>query len=455
MPDQPAPSAPRPAADERGPDDGRLVAFLVCDAGGIVRGRSVPANRLERQLATGLGWVPANQSLTPFGGIADPNPFGAVGDLRILPDPATRVHVDLWPDVPPLDFLLCDIVETDGRPWDCCPRTFLRDALDRLRRETGLGLRAAFEHEFMRVDDGPPPGPFTLDAQRRVEPFAREVTAALAAAGVEPEAFLPEYGPHQFEVPCRPAEALVAADRSVVVKEVVREVARRRGGHVTFAPLLAPDGIGNGAHIHFSLVDEAGAPVGYDPARPGCVGTRLGSFAAGILAHLPALTAFAASSAVSYLRLVPHRWSAGTSCLGERNREAALRISPIVEFGGGDPAGSFNLEFRAADSTGNPYLALGMLVRAGLEGLRAELPTPPILDRDPEALPPDELAALSGPPLPTSLPEALAAVEADPVVSGFLPPRLLECFLGLKQAELDVVAALDPTEACRRYATVL
>jgi glutamine synthetase len=431
-----------------------LVGFMYCDLAAIVRGRLIPARELDRRLATGLGWVPANQSITAFGDLAEPNPFGSVGDLRILPDPQTHVHVDLWEDAAPLDFLLCTAVELDGTPWDCCPRAFAAAALRDLEAETGLQLAASFEHEFQLVDDGPAAPPFSLEAYRRAEPFGSLVVAALREADVDVDTFLPEYGPHQFEVPCRPAVGIAAADRSVIAKEVVREVARRLGRRATFTPLPSPDAIGSGAHVHLSLLDAAGAPATHDPDGPCGLSAAAASFAAGVIRHAPFLTAIAAPSALSYERLRPHTWSAGAACLGAQNREALLRIAPVVAIGGGDPAAQFNLEFRAADATANPYLVLGALVRAGLDGIRDGLGCPPILRDDPTRLAPDALAALGAPTLPTSLAEALAAIEADAVAAAWLPPRLLETYLGVKRSELRQCDGLDVGEVCRRYAAV-
>ena len=91
-----------------------MIAY--CDLAGLVRGRSVPAATFDDRLKTGVGWVPANQAICCFGPLAEPNPWGSVGDRRLLPDPATRVHVDLWDGRHPLDFVLSDAVHTDGAP---------------------------------------------------------------------------------------------------------------------------------------------------------------------------------------------------------------------------------------------------------------------------------------------------------------------------------------------------
>src|SRR4051794_12685486 len=289
-----------------------LTMIAYCDLAGLVRGRSVPTASFEDRLRTGVGWVPANQAINCFGPLAEPNPWGSVGDRRLIPDPATRVQVDLWDDASPLDFVLSDATHTDGSPWDACPRTFLKAALDDLRAETGLRLAASFEHEFV-LGGGSGGGPFTLAAQRAAEPFAGMVMAALRAAGADPEMILPEYGAGQWEVLVRPTEGVAAADRAAIVREVVREVARRLGRSVTFSPLPDPDGIGNGVHVHLSLLDDDGLNALYDAGRPGALSALGGAFAAGVLRHLPALLAFTAPSGISFLRLTPHHWSAGTA----------------------------------------------------------------------------------------------------------------------------------------------
>jgi len=431
-----------------------LVGFLYCDLGGVVRGRFVSVDDAERRFETGLSWVPANQALTPFGEIAEPNRFGSVGDLRIVPDTDTRVRVDLWEDAAPLHFLLCDATELDGAPWECCPRSWLRDVLDSFERETGARVMAAFEHEFQLVSAEPAQQAFSLAAVRAVEPFGSQLIAALRAAGAAPELFLPEYGSHQFEIPCGPAEGVVAADRSAIVKEVVREVARRLGLHATFAPLTAPEAVGNGAHIHMSFCDADGRSLTYDAQRPGRLSALAGAFAAGVIAHAPALAALTAPSAISALRFAPHRWAASIACLGQQNRETLLRVSPLVELSGGDPARQHNVEYRAADAAASPHLALGALVCAGLDGVRRELPCPPLLDRDPNELSAEDLAPFAGPKLPGSLEQALAALEADEDARAWLPEALLETYVGMKRAELAALDGLAPEEVCRRYSHV-
>jgi glutamine synthetase len=433
---------------------GELVALVCCDLGSIVRGRSLFSSELEGQLEAGVSWVPANHALTPLGGLAEPNPFGSTGDLRLLPDPATRVRVDSERGGEALELLLCDITETDGTSWECCPRSFLRDALAEVQEELGGRVMAGFEHEFQLLLDSPAPLPFSLEAQREAEPFATRVMNALLQAGVEPERFFPEYAPHQFEIPIAPAEGLTSADRSVVFREVVREVARAQEMRASFTPLLDPSGAGNGVHIHISLLDLGGQPLFYDPNRPACLSELGASFAAGILRHARALSALTAPSPISAGRLQPHRWSAGAVCLAQQGREGLLRIPPLISLGGGDPARQLRLEYRGADASANPYLALGAILRAGLAGVREELPAPPILDRDPGELEEGEAERYGLGRLPGSLEEALEALADDATAREWMGPLLYEAYVSVKRSEVQAAAELDLEENCRRYAAI-
>jgi glutamine synthetase len=434
--------------------DSGLVALVCCDLGSIVRGRSVPSAELGEHLRAGVSWVPANHALTPLGPVAEPNPFGSTGDLRLLPDADTHVQVGAPDGESALELVLCDIVETDGEPWECCPRSFLRESLRELERELGATLVASFEHEFQLLLDSPPALPFTLDAQRRVAPFPTRVMHALLEAGVEPERFFAEYAPHQFEIPVATAEGVASADRSVVLREVVREVARRQGMRASFAALLDPTQAGNGVHIHLNLLDASGSSLLYDAAAPACLSELGGRFAAGILLHARALSALTAASPVSGARLAPHRWSAGAVCLAQRNREALLRLPPLLELAGADPAGQLHIEYRGADATANPYIALGAIVRAGVEGVRAQLPAPAILDRDPAQLDTEDAQRFGVGALPATLEESLQALAGDASARGWMTPLLYDAYVSVKRAELDASRGVELEELCGRYGAI-
>lgn len=430
-----------------------LAAILTTDLAAQTRGRAFPADELDAYQRSGSGWVPANLALDPFGRIITPNPFGAIGDLRIMPDASTTARL-VSAEGEAVTVMLGDLVNTDGSPWDCCPRTFLRDAVRELEDETGLKVLSSFEHEFMIRDEDRVPGrkPFTLEALLTYEPMGSRVLEALREAGLEPEMWLPEFGDRQWEVTLAPAEAVVAADRAILLREIVRNVVREEGYEASFSPILEENGGGNGVHIHLSLRDREGNPVTYDPSRPGGLSEVAGSFAAGILTHAVGLQALTASSGISYERLAPGRWSVGGVYLGENNREALLRVCPLFDTPGADHAKQFNLEYRGADVTANPWIALGVLVRAGLEGIRRGLEAPPVVSGDPASLSVQEIEAASFGSMPSSLTEAIGILRADAVVAGWLSPRLLETFCAVKEAEIELLRSVEGSERYRMYA---
>ncbi len=432
-----------------------LVTLVTTDFAGIARGRALRSSAYKDNGPNSTGWVPANMSLTPFDEIASPNPWGSSGDLRLLADPAARFRVAMPGAVSPLDFVAADIVELDGMPWPLCPRAFLKQALADLERETGMRLLASFEHEFQIFGIDRPPAPsFSLSALRRADPFGPALMEALFAAGLAPENFIAEYGRDQYEVTIAPTDGLTAADRAMALREIVREIASISGWRATFAPKTAVSGVGNGVHIHFSLVNADGRPATHDELQPGGASKSAGSFVAGILRHLPALTAFTAPSPISYLRLQPHNWSSSYTWFGDRDRESSLRICPVNRIGGADPARAFNIEYRPADATAGPYLALGVMVRAGLEGLRAGLPAPPLFSGDPELLSQGEREALGLKRLPASLAAALRELEADATVRGWFDARAIETYVGMKRKELELAGDAVDDALCRRYAAI-
>lgn len=432
-----------------------LTMFTYMDLAGQVRGKGFPTSQLAKRLKGGIGWTPNNLMFTALGTIA-PGFWGSYGDVMFMADPETGVEVDYGDGTPAERFYLCDVQNTDGTPWDCCPRSQLRDAAAKMLAETGLVLKATFEHEFIysganaRAADN-----YALDAIRRHGAFGETYLGALKTAGVEVDTYLAEFAAGQFEVTVPPQDAQMACDTAVIVRELARATAYRLGHGVSFSPRVTPDGLGSGVHIHFSLWDRDGQPVSHDPALPFGISTVAGQFLSGIVQHMPALCAFTAPSPVSYLRLVSHSWTGVWSNVGLRDREAGLRICPTFGTNPEAVARQFNFEYRAADATANPYLQLAVILRAGLAGIRAGLAAPqPTSGEDPEAMTPKERAARRIVRLPTSADAALEALQADPVVQGFLPERLLQAYVANKQAEFALCRDWTPAEICKRYAEV-
>ena len=426
-----------------------LSHIATCDLGGVCRGRAVPNADSPRWTREGTGWVPASIAMSPLGRIVEPNAFGTLGDLRLVPDLTTRAEVPSIAGRPSVTLLLGDLVETDGTEWSCSSRAFLRHAVADLAAETGLSVLASFEHEFTLLDAADSGSPLSLQSLRAVEPFGTDLVRALAHAGLRPETWHPEYGPHQWEITLAAAYADAAADRAILLREIVRHVADAHGRRVTFTPV--PDGgaVGNGVHVHLSLRTADGASVMSDPAYADRLSPVAEMFVAGMLRHASALVAFTAPSPVSAARFGPGRWSVAAARAGYRDREAMVRICPTLELPGCSPTDHLNVEYRAADATANPWLVMGVLIRAGLEGIRAQLP---LTAGGGVGVGGGHGQAVAASALPASLGEALAALEADETVLGWFPPELLATYLLIKHDEVACADA-DTVDALRdRYA---
>jgi glutamine synthetase len=410
-----------------------LVAVATCEMSGRVRGKGFPLRDLPSRLRKGIGWVPTNAMINCFGTIPA-TPFGTAGDLVLIPDPATEVRVDFADGSAPEHFFLGDLRHLDGTPWSCCPRDFAARALAALHDAAGVTLFSAFEHEFTYSGVPNLPGsPYSLDAWRQGGDFAEHLTAALRMAGAEPDSFMAEFGARQYEVVVDAATGLRSADRAVAVREMVRATAHRLGHRASFSPILDPAGVGNGVHLHFSFLDADGQPVMHDPAGVFGLSAAARHFVAGVLHHLPALAAITAPSAVSYIRLRPNRWAPTHISLQAQDRGAALRICPVGPWA--DAARQFNVEYRVADGAASPYLVLGAVVRAGVDGIRRGLSAP-----------------VETPALPATLAAALDALEADDQAAGWFGTEFLAAYLMHKRGELAMLDGLDEAAQCDRYA---
>src|SRR6266545_638831 len=374
-----------------------LVRFLYVDHGGIVRGKAVSRARLAERMAAGIGLTVAMQAMSMLDQLQPVDGMGPAGEVRLVPDPASGED-----RLVPVDESLCFSTTGFGQAHD----------------------------------------------------YAVELVRALEAQGLEVEQYYPELGHGQQELSIRHAPALRAADNQVAYRETVRGVAWRQGLWASLAPKPLPDQAGNGAHLHLSLWEAKpdGQPGGrnllYDPDDRYGLSSLGYHFVAGVLAHLPALLALTCASVNSYRRLVPHSWSSAFTCYGPDNREAAVRIPSRLW--GADEA-SCNLELKPSDATGNPYLALGAVIHAGLDGIRNKLDPGKPVEVDPGAMSTSTRRRRGIQRLPDSLPAALDALERDELLMEALGPPRRGAYLAVKRSEAAAFAAEDTAFECRHH----
>ncbi|MFF5145031.1 glutamine synthetase family protein [Streptomyces sp. NPDC013157] len=422
-------------------DNIELIRFLWVDHNSVTRGKAVTRSALPSRMESGIGLARTRQASSLLD-LGQPVPgFDAVGEVRLVPDPDSFVRL---PYAPGSAAMLCDLVTLDGEPWAACPRTFLKEAL---ATAADYEVFAAFEPEFTLCAGKPSPGRLDLlddglcfdnESFDTANEYAVALVRALRDQGLEVETYHPEFGAGQHEMTVRYAPALRAADNYVWQRAITRGLARERGLWATFAPVPRPGMRGNGNHTHLSLWQPgpAGEPAVNLFADPSddlglsCLGRH---FIGGLLAHLPALIALTNASVNSYHRLQPGMWSGAFGAYGFDNREAAIRIPSQLR---GSESASTNIEVKTVDSTANPYLALGALIHAGMDGVRRRLdPGEPLLE-DPNKLSDRELRERGVRPLPRSLEEAVNALEQDEFMMSVLGPERRALYPAVKRADV-------------------
>ena len=433
-----------------------FVALAIVDTAGVTLVKCVPLHRFEEAVRFGIGLSPVftvflvDDSIT-----SSPHIGGPTGDTRLMPDPAATMPLAASPGwaLAPVDQL-----DQEGEPYAGCARTFARRMLERLAR-FGLELRGAYEMEFFlgyrtwgaREEDPKPahPGPaYGAIALVEVEPFATALIRALEEQGTGVMQFHPEYSTGQLELSVPHGAGIAVADTNLVVRHTIRAVARSQGLAASFAPVVFPGLVGNGAHLHLSLWNRRGRNVFNGGRGPEGMTREAEAFTAGVLDALPALTAVTAPSVASYQRLQPHRWSGPWAVWGRENREAALRfVTGMV----GSRPGAANLEVKSMDAAANPYLALGAIVAAGIDGLERELSLPePVLD-DPASIPATRRRALGIRQLPSSLSAAVRELERSRVVADAMGDVLFGAFLATRRGEVDAFEGKDPDTVVRAH----
>lgn len=422
----------------------RLVRFLYCDNGCTIRGKLVPTERLAGRMDSGQGLTVAMQAMNMLDQLQPVENMGPVGEVRLVPDPASFV---ILPYAPNSAAMMCDMITLERKPWGACPRSFLKRMIARAA-EQGIAVQATLENEFSLFrQEGDRYVPldnalcFSSIAMTAAADVIDDMVAAFAEQNIPVDAYYPELGHGQHELPIRHTHALAAADNQVWFRETVRNVAAKHGLLASLAPKPMPDQAGNGCHIHWSLWDLAGERnLMYDPADAQSLSRLAYHFIGGVLRHLPGLLALTAPSYNSYRRLQPHFWSSAYTVWGPDNREASVRVASGKW---GREASTLNMELKASDPSNNPYLALGGLLAAGLDGIAKEIdPGDPTLV-DPGNYTDAQRSARGIQRYPTSLSQALDALEADPVLLAALGPELAYSYVTVKRSEYAAFVAED------------
>jgi glutamine synthetase len=422
----------------------QLVRFLYCDNGGVIRGKSTHVGQLARRMQSGIGLVKGMQSFTSLDSLAPDATYGPVGEIRLVPDPDTFV---VLPYATRSGQMVANMVELDHSPWALDPRAFLQRMVDRAAA-MDLSFDAAFENEFylaMRAEGGYVPVDqslcFSAIGMESTEPVIQDIIAALTDQGLTVELSHPELGWGQQELSIRHAPAVRAADNQIIYRQTVRAVAGQHGLVASLAPKPFANQAGSGAHLHWSVWDAAHRTNRLtDGEDPNGLSSLARSAIGGVLHHLPGLLALTTPSVNSFRRLQPHYWSSAYTAWGIENREAAVRVPSRYW---DDDEGSANLELKASDASANPYIALGGVIAAALDGIaKGRDPGDPV-DVDPGNLSADERTRRGIRRFPETAAEALDELENDAVLVAALGEPLAVEYLKVRRAEAAAYAERD------------
>jgi glutamine synthetase len=431
---------------------GHLDAVRICfvDLHGLVRTKSVSVDQVASAFSDGMPIVSTLLSkdtsgqtvygaFAPDGGVGVAG-MGGAGDVVMIPDPTT---FRVLPWAPSTGWLLSDLRLKDGAPVPFDPRGALRGALTRAA-DRGLGLLTGLELEFhlFRPEAAPigalevnrPGAPGRADAISHVdrgyqllgedradalEPFLGRLSRALRELDIPLRTVEVEFGPSQVEVTTGPIRGLASADAMVLLRGAVRQVARREGLLATFmCRPQVPEACSSGWHLHQSLLraDGTNAFVG-----DGGLSDLGAGYLAGLLRHGRAGCVFAVPTVNGYKRFQPNSMAPDRVLWAHDNRAAMLRVV------GSADRGDLHVENRAGEPAANPYLAMAAQLVAGLDGIDRAL------DPGPSA---DQPYATEAIRLPTSLAEAVRALDADTELRTLLGPALVDHYAGVKRAEV-------------------
>jgi glutamine synthetase len=360
-------------------------------------------------------------------------------DMFLKPDPSTfQVLPWTYDGSERVGRVICDIVNPDGSPFVGCPRSTLKRALA-FASDRGFTMRAGPEAEFFLFQRGPGGEPtrdthdsggyFDLTPVDLGEDVRREIVLALEQMGFHVEAAHHEVAPGQHEIDFRHDDALVTADNVSTFRFIVKNVANRNGLHATFMPKPVFGINGSGMHTHQSLFGR-GTNLFHDKAGSSQLSDTCLHYIGGLLRHAKSFCAVTNPLVNSYKRLVPGYEAPTAIAWSEKNRSPLIRVPA-------ERGENTRIELRMPDPSCNPYLALAVMLRAGLDGVERKLDPGPPVNKNIYTMSHRERRHLRIDELPASLSDALDELEKSALMRDTLGDHLFNHFLTAKRTEWD------------------
>ncbi|MCQ6280077.1 type I glutamate--ammonia ligase [Bacillus sp. EB600] len=418
----------------------KFIRLQFTDILGTIKNVEIPVSQLEKALENKMMFD--GSSIEGFVRIEE-------SDMYLYPDLNTWVIFPWTAEKGKVARLICDIYTPDGKPFEGDPRNNLRRVLKEMEDLGFTNFNLGPEPEFFlfKLDEQGEPtlelndngGYFDLAPTDLGENCRRDIVLELEEMGFEIEASHHEVAPGQHEIDFKYADALTACDQIQTFKLVVKTIARKHGLHATFMPKPLFGVNGSGMHCNLSLFKN-GENAFYDPSADLELSDNARHFIAGVLKHAPGFTAVTNPTVNSYKRLVPGYEAPCYVAWSSSNRSPLIRIPASRGL-------STRVEVRSVDPAANPYLALAVLLKAGLDGIKNKLTPPAPIDRNIYVMNKEERLAEGITDLPATLHLALEELKADEILTSGLGEHILEHFIEAKEIEWDMFrTAVHPWE---------
>ncbi|PLR77109.1 type I glutamate--ammonia ligase [Bacillus sp. V3-13] len=409
----------------------KFIRLQFTDILGTIKNVEIPISQLDKALDNKMMFD--GSSIEGFVRIEE-------SDMYLFPDLDTWVIFPWTAEKGKVARLICDIYNPDGTPFEGDPRNNLRRILKEMEDLGFTNFNLGPEPEFFlfKLDQHGEPslelndngGYFDLAPTDLGENCRRDIVLELEEMGFEIEASHHEVAPGQHEIDFKYADAIKACDDIQTFKLVVKTIARKHGLHATFMPKPLFGVNGSGMHCNVSLFKN-GENAFYDPSGNLELSDTARQFIAGVIKNAKSFTAVTNPTVNSYKRLVPGYEAPCYVAWSARNRSPLIRIPASRGL-------STRLEVRSVDPSANPYLAMAVLLKAGLDGIKNELNPPAPVDRNIYVMNKEERLAEGIDDLPATLAQALDALKANEVITSALGEHILEHFIEAKEIEWDM-----------------
>ncbi|MGV3488337.1 MAG: type I glutamate--ammonia ligase [Tuberibacillus sp.] len=409
----------------------KFIRLQFTDLLGIIKNVEIPVDMLKKAVDNEIMFD--GSSIEGFVRIEE-------SDMYLFPDLDTWVVFPWTSGKGKVARLICDIHNSDGTPFEGDPRYILKKQLEEMKKLGFTSFNIGPEPEFFlfKMDEKGEPtlelndkgGYFDLAPTDLGENCRRDIVIELEDMGFEVEASHHEVAPGQHEIDFKYADAIATCDNIQTFKLVVKTIARQHGLHATFMPKPLFGVNGSGMHANMSLF-RGKENAFFDPTTENQLSSTALHFLAGIMEHARSFTAITNPTVNSYKRLVPGYEAPCYVAWSMKNRSPLIRVPAKRGL-------STRIEVRSVDPAANPYLAMAVMLAAGLDGIRKQQTPPAPIDRNIYVMDKEEREAVGIHDLPSTLYEALTVMRKDEVITSALGRHVLSRFIEAKEIEWDM-----------------